>query len=48
MTLPHEYLQQFLKEHPEIRTCNYDNAGHAAIIKNPGMIADLVSEINKI
>lgn len=48
MTLPHEYLQSFLAKHPDIRTQNFDNAGHAAIIKNPEAIAAVVREVNGI
>ncbi|MBD1393765.1 alpha/beta fold hydrolase [Mucilaginibacter glaciei] len=48
MTLPDEYLQKFLAVHPEIRTRNYEDAGHAAIIKNSALINDVVAEISTI
>jgi len=47
-TLPYAYLQEFLTHNPSIKTKNYDNAGHAAIVKNPELIADIIMQIDAV
>jgi pimeloyl-ACP methyl ester carboxylesterase len=46
--LPYAYLQEFLAGNPSVKSKNYDNAGHAAIIKNPELIADVVTQTDAV
>lgn len=45
MMLPDVYLQDFLKEHPSIKTKNYSAAGHERIIKSAALINDVAEQV---
>jgi pimeloyl-ACP methyl ester carboxylesterase len=45
---PYPYLNNFLDQHPSIRTRHYPDAGHEKIIKLPALIEDLLREVRAI
>jgi pimeloyl-ACP methyl ester carboxylesterase len=46
MISPYEYVEGFLKNHPDILSKSYDNAGHDRILKDPQVIADILTRVH--
>lgn len=47
-TAPYSYLQEFLSNHPEILTKEYEGVGHERIIKDARLIEDIVEATRQI
>lgn len=47
-TAPYNYLQEFLSNHPQILTKEYEGVGHERIIKDAGLIEDIVKAVKTV
>lgn len=47
-TAPYSYLQKFLSNHPEILIKEYEAVGHERIIKDTGLIQDIVEAVKRV